>query len=168
MANRSLTEFTFFFFLSFFFLTKNRHVDATVRLVGGDAARAGRVEIFHRGSWGAVCDDRWDVLDAEIVCRQLGFLLGAEAATKGSFYGESDLPIVMSGVSCKGTESRLADCPFVCTNSRQCNRSNEAGVICKPCKDTALTCFMWMCVSMLCLVQPKKYFRFIIVYCLAL
>ncbi|XP_038054096.1 scavenger receptor cysteine-rich domain-containing group B protein-like [Patiria miniata] len=105
--------------------------DSVVRLVDGDDALSGRVEIYHHDAWGAICDQGWDFKEAAIVCRQLGFLEAVEAKT-GSVFGESELPIVMNRVSCKGTERKLADCPFVCTSPHHCNNSQEAGVICKP------------------------------------
>lgn len=48
--------------------------DGDLRLVGGSSE--GSIEICINNSYGAVCDDFWDVLDARVACAQLGFTNG--------------------------------------------------------------------------------------------
>ena len=49
-----------------------------VRLMNGSdhssTLGVGRVEICYNNSYWAVCDDQWDILDAGVVCQQLGTL----------------------------------------------------------------------------------------------
>ena len=42
-----------------------------VRLVGGDTEREGLLEVNYDGTWGTVCDDHFDSVDAGVVCREL-------------------------------------------------------------------------------------------------
>jgi len=45
----------------------------TVRLVNGPSQFQGRLEVYHSGRWGTVCDDSFSNVDARIACNSLGY-----------------------------------------------------------------------------------------------
>ncbi|XP_063295423.1 scavenger receptor cysteine-rich type 1 protein M130-like [Pelobates fuscus] len=100
-----------------------------VRLMGGQDNCSGRVEIFFQGVWGTVCDDSWDMKDAEVVCRQLGCGT-AQAAVGGAMFGQGSGPIWMDEVKCKGYERVLQDCQSLRWNKSDCHHKEDAGVNC--------------------------------------
>lgn len=50
------------------------------------------MEIFYKGAWGTVCDDSWDMNDAQVVCRQLRFP-GAREALQSAAFGSGKVAL---------------------------------------------------------------------------
>ena len=103
-----------------------------LRLVGGQNPHQGRVEVNYRGSWGTVCHGGWDLADADVVCRQLGFA-GAVSVQNGAYFGEGTGPIWLDDVRCNGSEHSLSHCLHRGWGSHSCmsNHSEDAGVTCE-------------------------------------
>ncbi|XP_028408851.1 fibrillin-1-like isoform X4 [Dendronephthya gigantea] len=91
--------------------------------------RRGRVEIFHDERWGTVCDDNWDIKDARVVCRQLGYL-NALNALQGSNTISGSGPIWLDEVFCAGSEHNLSSCSHRGWGNNDCSHSEDAGVEC--------------------------------------
>ncbi|KAJ8026468.1 Scavenger receptor cysteine-rich domain superfamily protein [Holothuria leucospilota] len=103
--------------------------EGDIRLVGTTSENVGRVEIYHQGQWGTICDDGWNINDAEVVCRQLGFP-GAVSALDNASFGQVNWVILLDDVSCIGTEHHLLDCRHSGWYRHNCEPGDEAGVRC--------------------------------------
>ncbi|NXK76786.1 NETR protein, partial [Amazona guildingii] len=91
----------------------------------------GRVEVYHDGKWGTICDDQWDDRDAEVVCRQLG-LSGNPKALSWAHYGQGSGPILLDEVECSGNELSLDQCKKSDWGQQNCDHIEDAGVSCDP------------------------------------
>ncbi|XP_028407344.1 deleted in malignant brain tumors 1 protein-like isoform X2 [Dendronephthya gigantea] len=125
---RSLAIITGIFFVLCF--VTSHCANSTVRLQGPSSANGtGRVEVFYRGEWGTICDDGWDLRDARVACRQLGYndvvrTLQRKEVPDGS--GQ----IWLSHVSCTGNEQNITNCSHGGWGSHRCSHNKDAGVKC--------------------------------------
>ena len=104
----------------------------TVRLVSSaNLPSSGRVEVFYNGTWGTICDDYWDLQDAHVVCRQLGYE-GAISAPAYAAFGQGTGPIWLDDVNCVGNETLLAQCRHRGWGIENCGHSEDAGAVCQP------------------------------------
>uniref|UniRef100_A0A8D0EUT3 CD163 molecule n=1 Tax=Strix occidentalis caurina TaxID=311401 RepID=A0A8D0EUT3_STROC len=132
------------------------HISCTdrekLRVIGGEDGCSGRVEIWHQGSWGTVCDDSWDMADANVVCRQLSCGSAVSALSEAAF-GEGTGPIWLEKVHCKGTELSLWDCPAKPLFGKNCDHKEDAAVDCSGYKRISTPVILCIILgALLCLV----------------
>ena len=117
------------------------------------------MEVCLNDTWGTVCDDAWNNVDASVACRQLGYsrfsehiicthechyvpsklirlnnysynVLPSDAtAYSNAHFGQGTGPILLDDVACVGNESRLVDCQY--TSVHNCAHIEDAGASCK-------------------------------------
>lgn len=116
----------------------------------------GRVEICFNNTYVSICGDRWDTLEARVVCRQLGY----NSDSKGHLYSctliykspfseflnDTDVSIrffehgfgevLLTKLMCNGNETFLSDCSSEYTNVCL---TGGAGVMCE---GMLLVCFL--------------------------
>ena len=101
-----------------------------VRLSNGTES-SGRVELLFNGRWGTVCDDNFDKLDGQVVCRQLNQGSISRIANPLEFpVGTSDQPIWLDEVRCTGNERWLSACPHPGYGTHDCLHNEDVGIVC--------------------------------------
>ena len=81
-----------------------------IRLVGG-GDNMDRVEVFFNGTWVKVCSNNWDIKEATVACRQLGFAGALQAGSlRSSHTLRENEALWMDLLYCRGNESSLKEC----------------------------------------------------------
>ncbi|XP_074470507.1 T-cell differentiation antigen CD6-like isoform X1 [Sebastes fasciatus] len=110
-----------------------------VRLAASSDRCAGRVELWRDGRWGTVCDDRWDLRDADVVCAQLGCGYALRVTGQGGSYPPGRAgPVHLDELNCTGREENLWACPAA-QDEPDCGHKEDAGVVCSEMKAVRLT-----------------------------
>ncbi|CAE1178035.1 DMBT1 [Acanthosepion pharaonis] len=103
-------------------------IPVRIRLVGGENASSGRVELNLNGEWGTICDDGWDNNDALVICRMLGYVDGIGLSY--GWYGAGTGKIFLDEVNCVGNETNIIYCKKQAWESSNCDHGEDASVQC--------------------------------------
>ncbi|XP_073340156.1 T-cell differentiation antigen CD6-like [Pagrus major] len=109
-----------------------------VRLAGGSDRCAGRVELWGNGRWGTVCDDQWDLRDADVVCAQLGCGYALSVSGQDGSFPPGRGPVHLDELNCTGKEKNLWACPAA-EDESDCGHKEDAGVVCSEMRAMRLT-----------------------------
>ena len=101
----------------------------SVRLADGNAPNEGRVEVFYGCNWGTICQRRWSIKDANVICRQLGYP-SASQAWYNAHFGRGSGPILLDNVDCSGHEISIDQCTHSGWFNHNCYHSSDVGVTC--------------------------------------
>jgi len=96
-------------------------------IIGGPQGGTGN--LYYGGH--PVCHNGWDILDALVACRSMGYL-GAKNATIESRYGPAASFFTMSNVKCLGHEKSLGECWHDAGRIEGCEQGSVAGIVCLP------------------------------------
>ena len=139
----------------------------TIRLVNGNTPHEGRLEIFSNNAWGTVCDDSFDIVDAFVVCSQLGFGIPEQIFYLAHF-GTGTGAIVMDDLGCLGDELMITDCDHVGgeKQTHNCQHAEDVGVRChydptsgKVQRLSLYTHFEWIFITNKPLLLLKLYYN---------
>ena len=104
--------------------------NGNIQLIGGPTAQQGRVEIWYNSRWNTICDNSWDINDANVVCQQLGYQ-GAITAHQSAHFGQGSGQILLDDLQCTGREASLLECSHRGISNHNCGHNEDASVTCE-------------------------------------
>ncbi|GBO98348.1 Protein bark beetle [Eumeta japonica] len=106
-----------------------------IRLLGGKTPHEGRLQVRINDKWGTVCNYRWNIINAAVVCHQLGLTLKPD-----DWYLEpNEIPnagttedIILSNVECTEFDNDITKCKSETTENfeNSCTHENDVGIKC--------------------------------------
>ncbi|XP_033115405.1 lysyl oxidase homolog 2-like isoform X3 [Anneissia japonica] len=107
----------------------------SVRLVGGETANEGILEVKMNSRWGTVCRVNWGLEQSDVVCRQLGYGVGVKVYTQSRYLyqlGNTEShPINIFSADCgQGLSSNLKSCELTTENLWGCDHQSDVVLSC--------------------------------------
>ncbi|KAJ8311383.1 LOW QUALITY PROTEIN: hypothetical protein KUTeg_010738 [Tegillarca granosa] len=91
----------------------------------------GRVEVYHNGTWGTVCDDSFDHIDAVVICGMLGYTDTSIVRYYSSgYFGQGSGQIWLDDLNCYGYEKDISQCGSGGWGNHNCGHGEDVGVSC--------------------------------------
>ncbi len=112
------------------FITDSKSGVDDLRVTMGPSNTTGRLEVFHEGHWGLVCNDgSWKNAAALVACRQIGYTYGRVFNDFPLAHGIGEiLPYWLHNATCIGNETNLNECKLSSWGGTSC--VNHATVHC--------------------------------------
>jgi len=102
--------------------------DDAVALFGG-SSREGRLEVYHKGIWGTVCNNGFTDAAARVVCHSLGYEYNGRK-TNISIYDIGTGQIWLDNIHCSGTERHIGECSHRGWGIHECRHHEDVAVYC--------------------------------------
>ncbi|MGE0786539.1 MAG: DUF4215 domain-containing protein [Sandaracinaceae bacterium] len=110
--------------------------EGDIRLTGTTFGTFGRLQVFHAGAWGEVCDDLLESgsitpgsrtrFTYDTLCQQMGYAYGDLASS----YDAPTDTFQLDNLLCTGTERRAVDCPHNAFGDENCVGTEAMGLYC--------------------------------------
>ncbi|PZC85077.1 hypothetical protein B5X24_HaOG202841 [Helicoverpa armigera] len=106
-----------------------------IRLLGGRTQHEGRLQVRLDDKWGTVCNYRWNIINAALVCNQLGLALNPD----DWFLEPNEIPsagmtedIILSNVECSEFDNDITKCKAETKDhfENSCTHENDVGIRC--------------------------------------
>lgn len=108
-----------------------------IRLLGGKSEHEGRLQVYLNGRWGTICDYGWNIINAALVCHQLGYALNPSDWQ----LQRSELPnagtsedVILSHVQCTEHDIDITKCRAERATNKDffnsCTHAHDVGIRC--------------------------------------